>query len=68
VVFGITSDAAVFSEYQISAEAVVLFKNVRSLSTAANTVNRFVSDYLFSGTTSNLVLTKVSTDQDYIAL
>jgi len=31
VVFGVTSDAAVFSEYQISDEAVVLFKNVRSL-------------------------------------
>jgi len=29
VVFGITSDAAVFSEYKISDEAVVVFKNVR---------------------------------------
>jgi len=31
VVFGITSEADVFSEYKISGEAVVLFKNVRSL-------------------------------------
>jgi len=28
VVFGITSDDVVFSEYKISGEAVVLFKNV----------------------------------------
>ena len=28
VIFGVTSDTAVFSEYQISGETVVLFKNV----------------------------------------